>query len=69
MSIEPRKEDIEKIEKSMWAVYNDSGGNVAELIRTYADALAYQYELNRINFEILKDYYKALKKHNERKDT
>ena len=64
--IEANPELIEKIKKSMWAVWKNGG--IVELINTYAETIAYQHALNEMNFELYKDIAKEIKKANARKD-
>ena len=63
--IESTKEDLDKIKKGMWHVYNHGG--ITEVINKYADAIAYQWALNRVNFDIYKELATKLKEANDRK--
>jgi len=63
--IEANPKLIEKIKKSMWAVYKDGG--IVELINTYSETIAQQHALNEVNFELYKDIVKEIKRANARK--
>lgn len=71
MKIEADKRKIKEIADDMRFLH-DIGGGIQTVINKYARILAYQYELNKVTFEIYKEIHTALnqeKNDRERKDT
>lgn len=73
MKIEADKKQTKEIAKDMRVLYNLGG--IDAVINKYAKILAYQYTLNKVNFDIYKELTIAIaqgnknKPHDRRKDT